>query len=241
MLLELYGYLRDCVDTLSFSWPAVRVYNPLSYAWDGLAKYIKLSGSGHKRVIFVGINPGPYGMAQTGIPFGEVNAVKNFLGIHELNITRPMNEHPSYRVNGLECRRSEVSGRRLWGLFRDRFKTSSSFFRENIVLNYCPLLFLSEGARSGTLRNITPDKLAMTERKALFSLCDDTLSKAIAILEPEYVVGIGNMAYERARRLVSPEGISVVKILHPSPASPLGNRDWAGRAASQLVSSGVWS
>ena len=34
-----------------------------------------------KRVVFLGMNPGPFGMAQVGVPFGEVAAVRDWLRI----------------------------------------------------------------------------------------------------------------------------------------------------------------
>ena len=84
-ILRIYQRLCDDIVRLKFSLPAEFVYNPLAYAWDGFRQYVKFS-EGQKRVVFVGINPGPWGMAQTGIPFGEVNAVREFLGITKINI-----------------------------------------------------------------------------------------------------------------------------------------------------------
>lgn len=225
------------INSLKFSPPVERVYNPLVYAWDGFSQYMSRYCSGHKRVVFLGMNPGPWGMAQTGVPFGEVNAVRDFLGLTYIRITQPENMHPSYTVNGLNCPRSEVSGRRLWGLFRDRFGTAEEFSREHAVLNYCPLLFLTHGTKPGTLRNLTPDKLKRPEREELFALCDEALNEAVKGLAPEYVVGVGNFAAERAALL---EGVNVVKILHPSPASPASGNDWAGKVTQQLINSGVW-
>ena len=238
MITQLYEHLRDEVDALRFSRPVSYVYNPLSYAWDGFAKYLSLI-SERVRVVFVGMNPGPWGMAQTGIPFGEIDAVRNFLGITEISITPPERTHPSYLVRGLECRRSEVSGKRLWGLFRERFCSAESFFREHAVLNYCPLLFLNESA-DGRARNLTPDKLAKNDRDNLFRLCDECLMRVVDELKAEYVVGVGNFAESRASEALRGLGVKVVKVLHPSPASPASNYDWAGKVTRQLIASRVW-
>lgn len=229
-LAEIYANLRDEADALSFGPEVSHVYNPLRYAWDGFMKYLNFFPE-RARVIFVGMNPGPWGMTQTGIPFGEIEAVKNFLGINEIEITPPENQHPSYPVNGLFCRRSEVSGKRLWGLFRERFGSADEFFREHAVINYCPLLFIAEN------RNLTPDKLPKSKREELFALCDSCLKKVAEILQPEFVVGIGNFAAKRAEKL---SGAKIVKCLHPSPASPASNHDWAGKVTKQLIDSGVW-
>ena len=232
-ILELYERLREDVDALRFALPVSHVYNPLRYAWDGFAQYLAKC-TDHPRVVFVGMNPGPWGMAQTGVPFGEVEAVRSFLGIHEVKITPPADTHPSYPVKGLDCSRSEVSGRRLWGLFRERFGRAEEFLREHVVLNYCPLLFIAEG------RNLTPDKLKKEERGKLFALCDSCLRGVIEELSPEFMIGIGNFAEGRARESLKGNSVNIMKILHPSPASPASNHDWGGKVTKQLVDSGVW-
>ena len=237
-IIELYEHLRDEADTLIFSRPAAFVYNPLRYAWDGFSQYLAKFPA-HARVVFVGMNPGPWGMAQTGVPFGEVESVRDFLGIRQILITPPEHIHPSYPVSGLDCTRSEVSGRRLWGLFRERFGTAENFFREHAVLNYCPLLFLSQ-SEDGRTRNLTPDKLTRDDREKLFGVCDACLRGVAESLSPEYVVGVGAFAEGRAVSALEGLSVKVVKILHPSPASPASNHDWAGRVSHQLAASGIW-
>lgn len=240
-ILRIYQRLCDDVDGLKFSWPVVSVYNPLSYAWDGFRQYAKFS-DGRKRVVFVGINPGPWGMAQTGIPFGEVNSVREFLGITSMRLFPPQNTHVSYPVQGLDCSRSEVSGKRLWGLFRDKFGTAENFFADHFVLNYCPLLFIAS-TESGSIRNMTPDRLVPSERDSLCGFCDNALIEAVENLRPDYVIGIGKFAYSRAKSALEyslsyhPE---VIRILHPSPANPQANNDWAGKVSQQLTALGVW-
>ena len=235
-IFNLYARLADDVESLHFFLTVSHVYNPLRYAWHGLAQYLaKCTES--PRVVFLGMNTGPWGIAQTGVPLGEIDSVRNFLGIHEICITPPENQHPSYPVSGLQCTRSEVSGKRLWSLFRERFSDSESFFRENIVLNYCPLLFIAEN------KNLTPDKLTKSDRAELFSVCDSCFMEIVKILRPEFVVGIGTFAAKRAVEVLnSTEGlrVKVVKILHPSPASPASNHDWAGKVTRQLIDSEVW-
>ncbi|MBQ6772842.1 MAG: hypothetical protein IJP48_02145 [Synergistaceae bacterium] len=237
-ILKIYKQLSEDVNKLTFSVPVVSVYNPLSYAWHGFEKYISFM-SDDVKYIFLGMNPGPWGMAQTGVPFGEVDAVKNFLGINDLSIRKPLNELNEYPVKGLECTRSEVSGKRLWGLFKQRYDDSSKFFRENFVLNYCPLLFLS-GRPGGHARNFTPDKLNMIERRKLFTLCDNCLRHVIEIIKPEVLIGVGVFAASKAEDVLKGFDIRIIKILHPSPASPKSNNDWAGKVTRQLIEFGVW-
>lgn len=238
IIKNLYEEFSNELDAMQFPAPVSVVYNPLRYAADGLEKYLRYA-EGSKRVIFVGMNPGPWGMAQTGVPFGEVNAVKNFLKLDDIHVTPPENEHELYKVRGLECPRSEVSGKRLWGLFERRFGTAENFFAENFVLNYCPLLFLASSGEN-RVRNLTPDKLKNSD---LLPRCRSYLRRIIEILRPEFVVGIGNFAEQEAQeagKALKGMGIKITKILHPSPASPQSNKDWAGKAEAQLIEAGVW-
>ncbi|MEJ2040442.1 MAG: single-stranded DNA-binding protein, partial [Desulfosarcinaceae bacterium] len=63
------------VGALTFSSPVTHVYNPLRYARDRFAAYWERYGRPPKRILFVGMNPGPWGMVQTGVPFGDVEMV----------------------------------------------------------------------------------------------------------------------------------------------------------------------
>jgi single-strand selective monofunctional uracil DNA glycosylase len=234
-LISAAQRLRKGVDRLKFSAPVTHVYNPLAYAWGGHELYLQKFGNGPKRIVFVGMNPGPFGMVQTGVPFGEINAVRNWLGI-ECAIAKPKQEHPKRPVTGFACSRSEISGQRLWGLFAERFGKADDFFAEHIVLNYCPLAFVEE-----TGRNRTPDKLPASEQEKLFKACDDHLSAAIKALAPEWVIGIGNFALKRAEHVLGGESVKLGCILHPSPASPAANRDWPGVVGRQLKELGAWS
>jgi single-strand selective monofunctional uracil DNA glycosylase len=223
------------VDRLKFKPPVAHVYNPLDYAWLAHEKYLRQFGQGKKRVVFLGMNPGPFGMVQTGVPFGEVAAVRDWLGISE-KIGRPPQEHPRRPILGFDCPRSEVSGRRLWKLFSERFGSPTQFFEEHFVANYCPLAFLAE---SGA--NVTPDKLSKTERAVLYEICDAYLRQVLQILEPEWLVGIGAFARARGESAAAGTTIRVGQILHPSPASPKANRhDWTKTAAKELIELGVW-
>lgn len=238
-IAEIYKKNSDEIDSIKFSDSVACVYNPLKYAWDGFEKYLEKFSNGKKRAVFIGMNPGPWGMAQTGVPFGEVEAVKNFLCIKNIHINHPENEIPSYPVKGLECERSEISGKRLWGLFRRRYETAENFFAEHFVLNYCPLLFLTEW-KDNSFRNLTPDKLKKDEREKLFASCSSCLKKAIEIFEPDFIIGIGNFAEARAREAVGNMNLKITKILHPSPASPQSNKNWDLKATEQLINAGVW-
>ncbi|MDX2226225.1 MAG: single-stranded DNA-binding protein [Verrucomicrobiae bacterium] len=231
--LEPARQLSRAVGSLLFSDPVCGVYNPLDYAWEAHAEYVRRFATGPKRVLFLGMNPGPWGMAQTGVPFGEVAAVRDWMGIRT-RVGRPAYEHPKRPIQGFDCPKSEVSGRRLWGLFRERFGSAPAFFKDHFVLNYCPLVFMG---RTGA--NITPDKIPAPETNALFKACDTHLLEMIRLLSPQFLVGVGGFAEGRLRDILPP-GLTLCRILHPSPASPAANRDWAGTATRQLKDQGVW-
>lgn len=228
--------LRQKVDAMAFSPPVAAVYNPLDYARAPWRAYHERYASERCRVLLLGMNPGPWGMAQTGVPFGEITAVREWMGINE-PVLPPENEHPARPVEGFDCTRSEVSGRRLWGLMKERFGAAELFFSEHFVANYCPLVFMGESGR-----NITPDKLPADERAPLFSACDDFLVAIAHALEPESVVAVGKFALSRAEKALSSlkRRPQLLSILHPSPASPAANRDWAGAATTALIDAGVW-
>ena len=227
--------LRTDCDELTFGRPVSFTYNPLVYAWDAHRAYLLAYGRGTKRVVFVGMNPGPWGMAQVGVPFGEIQAVRGWLGI-SAGVTRPEREHPKRPIEGFECTRSEVSGRRLWGLFAARYPSADAFFEDHFVANYCPLMFLEESGR-----NRTPDKLARGEREALFDACDRHLRRVVDSLQPDWVIGVGGFAAGRAQEALAGSGPRVAKILHPSPASPAANRGWAEAVTRQMQALGVWA
>ena len=230
--------LRRATDNLAFGAPVSFVYNPLGYASRTHRDYLRQYGSAPKRVIFLGMNPGPFGMAQTGVPFGEVKVVQQWLGISG-PVRSPRQEHPARPVHGFACQRREVSGARLWGLFRERFGTPARFFRDHFVANFCPLVFMEESGR-----NLTPDKLPAAERDPLLSVCRNALAEFLELWQPEWVIGVGRFAQREATVAIALRsglsGIRVGTILHPSPASPQANRDWAGTATAQLQALGIW-
>jgi single-strand selective monofunctional uracil DNA glycosylase len=226
--------LREAVEKLRFGPPVTHIYNPLDYAWAAHDTYLRRYANTKKRVVFLGMNPGPFGMAQTGVPFGEIKAIRDWLGI-EAPIRQPQNVHPKRPIQGFDCPRREISGQRLWLLFSDRFGTAEKFFASHFVLNYCPLAFMEE---SGC--NRTPNKLPPNEREPLFAACDQHLREVIDVLEPEWVIGVGDFAFKRARETFSSALPRVGRILHPSPASPAANSNWAALVTEELRKLGVW-
>lgn len=216
---------------LRFAPPVAHVYNPLDYAWDNYETYLMRFGARPREVLLIGMNPGPWGMMQTGVPFGDARMVRNWMSISG-EVRAPASQHPRRPVLGLACARGEVSGQRLWGWARETCITPEAFFTRFFVLNYCPLCFLVESGR-----NRTPDKLPRAEQKALFRACDQALARAVEWLSPHHVIGIGRFAAERARCAL--EGIEIGTVPHPSPANPGANRGWARQMEQALAALGV--
>lgn len=195
--------------------------------------YLRRYAATPKRVVLLGMNPGPFGMVQTGVPFGEIEIVRDWLGL-EGDVAKPDPENPKRPVLGFGCARSEVSGRRLWGLMRERFGTAEAFFAEHFVANYCPLAFF-DGSR-----NLTPDRLPAAEQAPLLAACDAHLRRTVELLQPKWLIGVGAWAERRAAQALAGMDVRLGRVLHPSPASPAANRGWAQAAARQLVDQGVW-
>ena len=240
-LLAAARELSQALATLRFAPPIAHVYDPLQYAWAPYEAYVERYGNARKRVLLLGMNPGPYGMMQTGVPFGEITAVRDWMGV-QAPVVRPAREHPKRPIEGFDCARSEVSGRRLWGWAALRFGSAAAFFSEWFVLSYCPLVFLEASGR-----NFTPDKLPMAERRAVAQACDRHLAAALGVLQPEWAIGIGGFAERRLHAVLEGEAvesalarrIKVAQIQHPSPASPAATRGWSEAVDRTLARLGV--
>jgi single-strand selective monofunctional uracil DNA glycosylase len=225
--------LSEALEAIEFGAPVTHVYNPLRYAARPHREYLRRYASTKKEIVLLGMNPGPFGMAQTGVPFGEVALVRDFLGI-EAKVDRPAREHPARPIEGFACKRSEVSGARLWGALAERHKSASKLFERRFVANYCPLVFMEESGK-----NRTPDKLAKAEQKALLEACDAHLRTLCLLLEPRWVIGVGGFAQASAERALEGMDVKIATILHPSPASPMANRGWAEQADKQMRALGL--
>lgn len=232
-LLEAARILSEQLESLTFAPPVTYVYDPLVYAHAGYEAYVRLAARTSKHVLFLGMNPGPFGMAQTGVPFGDPVMAREWLGL-EVEVGHPAQEHPLRRIEGWRSRRREVSGTRLWGAARRYYQTPERFFAWAFVANYCPLVFMEESGR-----NRTPDKLPPRERQPLYEACDAHLARVVAALDPAWVIGVGAFAEARARQALAGRDLQFGRILHPSPASPASNAGWDEQASAQLAALGL--
>jgi len=233
-------YLESIIDDmvnalrpLRFEPPISHVYNPLEYAREPLRQYHAKFATPPKEVVLLGMNPGPWGMAQTGIPFGELHAVRDWMQIYA-PVGSPANVHPKRPVMGFSCTKSEVSGKRLWGWAQKTFQTPQRFFKRFFVANYCPLLFIEKSGR-----NRTPDQIRAADRKTLEEICDQALRRTIEYFKPRYVVGVGKFAEKRARIALDNPKIKIGRITHPSPANPQANRGWESLILKQFADLGI--
>jgi len=233
MLSQITDDLVADLTGLTFGPPVTHVYNPLVYARPAWDLYCNMYGLRRREVLLLGMNPGPFGMAQCGIPFGEISHVRNWLGI-EADIGRPALEHPKRPVLGFDCVRTEISGQRLWGWAKTTFGTAEAFFERFFIANYSPLVFMEESGR-----NRIPEKLPKTERAPMNTACDRALRRTVEYLEPEFVIGIGKFAEKKIREVVGDLDVVIGGVPHPSPASPLANRGWAPLMSTGLEEIGV--
>ncbi|MCX8048278.1 MAG: hypothetical protein N3A55_01280 [Methylohalobius sp.] len=232
-LIAIANELGAAVGKLGFRPPAAWVYNPLAYAWQPHRMYLERYGQAPKEILLVGMNPGPWGMVQTGVPFGDVVLVRDWLGI-SAPVGRPEREHPKRPVLGFACRRREVSGMRLWGWAKKTYGSPERFFARFFVLNYCPLAFFTESGE-----NLTPDRLPASDRQPLFAACDAALRQAVEILSPKYVLGVGGFAARRIKVILAGAAIGTGTIPHPSPLNPAANHGWAQALEQVLTQVGI--
>ncbi len=232
-LTAIFDQLQERLHSLKFSDPVAYVYNPLEYAREPWNLYLNKYAQGPKEALLLGMNPGPWGMAQTGIPFGEVSFVRDWLQV-EAPVGQPSRLHPKKPVDGFACKRSEVSGKRLWGWAREQFETPDAFFKRFLVINYCPLLFLHD-----TGRNLTPEVLPKVQQRQISEICGQALVQTVDILQPKYLIGVGRYAEKRAQEALTDFSGTISYISHPSPANPKSNRGWDALIKNELKEIGI--
>jgi len=237
-LIRAAASLRDDVIPISrslVSEGSVDVcYNPLAYAWDAHEAYLRRMGDSGARTVILGMNPGPHGMGQMGIPFAATSVVRDLLGITGIPVNQPEAADPRRPVVGLEYPREEVSGTRLWGLLAEHYGDIEAISSNVFLVNYCPLMLFS-GPRAA---NITPDKVGGSTAQTLLKRCDQHLREVVEVMEAERVIGVGKFAESRAGAALANYSVEVLGCWHPSPASPLANRnggaDWRANVRAVL-------
>ncbi|KAI4467078.1 single-strand selective monofunctional uracil dna glycosylase [Holotrichia oblita] len=230
-LLKHANGLNEKLRNLSFNKPVEYIYNPVEYAFDMYEAFIRKFCNEEKKILLLGMNPGPWGMAQTGIPFGEIKMVKEWYRI-EAKINKPAIECPDRPIMGLNCHRSEISGKRLYEFFKKVSDTPENFFKNTYLYNYCPLAFMMK--QNG--KNITPAQLKGSVKKELEEHCNDTLLQVLSTLNTEIIIALGKYVKDQAESILRAHNIDhiqVIYLLHPSPQIP-GNQNWGTKAQKVL-------
>ena len=130
------------------------MYNPLRYAAAAHREYLKRYAANKKRILFLGMNPGPVRHGADRLFFGEVGHVRLARHLHPGSTSRSACIR-SGRFQGFACQRSEVSGARLWGALAERYATPHCFFADCFVANYCPLVFMEQSWKKLHARQAT--------------------------------------------------------------------------------------
>ncbi|XP_022920876.2 single-strand selective monofunctional uracil DNA glycosylase-like [Onthophagus taurus] len=232
IFLKYEDQLSKELNNLTFSSPAHYIYNPLEYAWKPHSTFVKTYCKGTKDVLFLRINPGPWGMCQTGIPFGEVNISKEWLKMNG-EVEKPKNECPKKQIKGFECHRSEQSGKRFYGFFKNLCRTPEVFFKNAFVYNFCPLSFMEKEEEGKRCANITPDKLKGQIKKDLENICGKTLVNILKLLDVKIIVAVGRYTEKQAVKIIqeSQLDIEVIYMRHPSR---MAGRNWSKTAQNVL-------
>lgn len=230
--------LNQRIETLSIEDKVEWYYNPLDYAFPVHEAYLEKFGSDRKTGFFLGMNPGPWGMAQTGVPFTDPYIARDWMELPRRSVGSPSNERDARPIEGWESDRKEASGQKLHGFFRSIYGSLENFFENHIVMNYCPLVMYSEEAT-----NLTPEDLLKADRESIFEICDPYLADLIEFYDPDVLVGIGRFGQRRLMDVLDLTESEVAYLPHPSPASPIATRDggdyWRGLVRDMLEERGL--
>ncbi|XP_047511589.1 single-strand selective monofunctional uracil DNA glycosylase [Pieris napi] len=229
--LKIIGDYNESLKNIKLPETVTHVYNPTIYARDTFEMYIRKYCNTKKKIMFFGMNPGPWGMSQTGVPFGEISSVRDWLGI-EGCVGKPLEENAARPVRGFDCTRTEVSGKRFWGLFKKLCGFPEVFFETSLVYNYINQQWMnSKGC------NITPADFKMSQMESLYNIGDLVFANVLRLYGVETVVAIGRFCLVRAQKAISQyillKNVKVIYLPHPSPRV-VNNNDWEERAISCL-------
>lgn len=226
--LDIECDLNNELNELQFPKNITHIYNPIVYALNLHCQYIKKFLNGKKKVMLIGMNPGPNGMVQNGVPFGNTNTVKNLMKIQG-QVDQPPSLNPKRPVTGLSCTTEEPSGVRIWNLLQKLAGSLEVFGEQCFLHNFCPLAFFDEQGK-----NITPSELKGKIKSTLRDICLKYLEKEIQLIQPEIIIAIGSYVGDSLRKLSKQSiyvrtNIKILQLAHPSPRS-LNNNNWPEKA-----------
>ncbi|XP_058812970.1 single-strand selective monofunctional uracil DNA glycosylase [Topomyia yanbarensis] len=234
---QLELQLCDALKQIPLPASAAVTYDPIEYAVELHLAYMQRYLDGPKPVLFLGMNPGPWGMCQTGVPFGYIPAVRDWMQLRG-QVLKPIPELSVRPVEGLACTRGEQSGQRWWGLYERICGKPENFFRNCFVFNICPLAFFQANGR-----NITPADLKGTSKTRMQEVCTEYLQSALELFNPSIIISVGRYTEDRVKALVRQNLLDATRVQlkcmpHPSPRS-LNNTNWHDKAQQWLEDNGV--
>ena len=281
-LIKTTCALADDLHALRRPAGVSHVYNPLRYMWpaherflsrhyvtdrasapDGRLDFYEPAGTARPRqYLILGMNPGPHGMVQTGLPFGDVVNAAAMLGYRTGDqVLAPVLDgvelHPGRPVIGLVATRREASGERLWGGLAAIFGGLDQTLAQCFAANYCPLAYFADDAQ-GT--NVTPEDFGKKTINGkpnprhdpgyaaeLDKICLPYLVRVARAMRVEVILAVGRYAEAKAniiaalcpeatRRCPSPK---VVYLTHPSPLATRSAGEWATMARHALENVGA--
>ncbi|XP_073819638.1 uncharacterized protein isoform X2 [Musca autumnalis] len=186
----------QCQASCSGQSNKIIIYNPLDYDAAKIHKdYLKRYLKGPKRVLFVTMNPASHGELQTGIPFGHMPTIREYMKLKSTIIDSPV-PHPSED----EEQERENNSIYFWQMIREIFYSQnfflSKFFQQRFVHSFCPLAFIDGEKQFVTLENL-PDK---TYRKEVTKACVHILEKQLKLLQPDMVIVMGGYVHGNMQR-----------------------------------------
>ena len=280
-LIKTTRILADDLHALRRPAGVSHVYNPLRYMWpaherflsrhyvtdrasapDGRLDFYEPAGATRpRRYLILGMNPGPHGMVQTGLPFGDVVNAAAMLGYRTGDqVPAPdlagVELHPSRPVIGLSATRREASGERLWGGLAAIFGGLEQTLAACFAANYCPLAYFADDAQ-GT--NVTPEDFGKKTIKGepnprhdpgyaaeLDKVCLPYLVRVARAMRVEVILAVGRYAEAKANIIAAlqpddsrPARPKVVYLTHPSPLATRSAGEWATMARHALENAGA--
>ncbi|MEZ5305054.1 MAG: hypothetical protein R3F11_31085 [Verrucomicrobiales bacterium] len=139
-------------------------------------------------------------------------------------------EHPKRPVEGFACQRSEVSGKRLWGLFAERFGAADAFFRDHFVLNLPARLHVRDRREPHAGQDRRCRDRAR-QRGVRGALCGGALRSSSPNGSSASVLAEGRA--RALRRTACPPRSARSRT--PARLQPRANRGWAEAATKQLA------
>ena len=224
-LLAAASRLRHELRGLRFGPPVSHVYDPLDYARRGYESYVRAFANAPKRVLFVGMNPGP---VRDGADRRAVRRRPDGARLAAASRRRSAGRRPSTRSD--RCRASRVRAARSAAPASGAPSRSASASRSASS----PTTSSRTTARSRSSRRAAaiarPTSCPSASARRCFAPATRTCAGWCAALEPEWVIGIGAFAEARAREALP--GARVGRITHPSPANPRAQENWGGAGAA---------